>query len=543
MSRRSWVAVVGALAAVRLWITGALPLQVISGAGYDDRLFVERAADLVAGNWLGDYGMLTFAKGPFYPIWVAALDVVGVPLLLARHALYVAACVTLVAALRPLLRGAGIRLALLLLLLFNPATYHGEAMRVVRDGIYSSLALFVLAGAIALLLRSEKPPRTVLPWAVTLGAALAALWMTREEGVWIFPALVILAVATAIGSWMRNRRRLEPGVLGWLGALALAASLVAGVAATNRIVYGAFVITDARSGAFPDAFGALMRVEDSPEFPFVTLDRAERAKLYPVSPALTEIAPWLDGRQGRIWVAATENALGSMSGEIGTGWLFWAVRTGVAGRGHYRDPASAEAFYRRLASEIDAACAGGTVRCGPQRSSVVPPWRSGYEGALVESLGRGVRELLSFASFHVDVRATTTSPKSGYDLFRRIVGGEFSHLEGRPRREGFRTGLLRGIGGAYRFFMPWLAAAALLAALWALVQAARHRRLPPAAVVALALVGSLVARMLLLAYIEVTSFPAMNVLYLGPLFPIALLLCLLGLAGGWAAVRGRDAVP
>ena len=50
MSRPAWAATVGALAAARLWLTGALPLQVIAGAGYDDLLFVKLAAALVEGR-------------------------------------------------------------------------------------------------------------------------------------------------------------------------------------------------------------------------------------------------------------------------------------------------------------------------------------------------------------------------------------------------------------------------------------------------------------------------------------------------------------
>lgn len=540
MSRRGWAAVAG-LVALRLWLTSALPLQVISGAGYDDRLFVEHAAQLAAGRWLGTYGMLTLSKGPFYSMWIAALHALGLPLLFTRHLLYAAACGVLVLALRPLLRGPAFALGLFALLLFNPALYHGEAMRVCRDGIYPSWTLLTLAGAIGLVARAEREPRRLATWAATLGFGLGALWLTREEGLWIVPALVLLGAVGVLAG--RKRRPRRAAAVAWGGGLALAAAMVLAVALVNLSRYGTFAVTDVRSGQFARAFGSLMRVEDPAARPFVAVSRATRERLYAVSPSFAELRRWLEGPSSRIWIVATRDALGGeQQGEIGTGWFFWAFRTAVDAAGYYRDPAAAAGFYRRVADEIGAACDAGRLACTAPRASVVPPWRREYLPRIVRSLGRGTVALTSFARFHADVRPSTLQPRAGYELFRNMVGGEFSPPASAPqRREGLRMALLRATGAAYRLLTPWLAVVSLAAGAVAVGCGVAARRVTPPAWVVGALAAAIATRLALLAYIEVTSFPAMNILYLAPLFPLLLLACALGLHEGVRARRRGSA--
>src|SRR5207247_7678483 len=67
--------------------------------------------------------------------------------------------------------------------------------------------LGLLRAAAVLLRRSEgsRSPgaRIVLP--VALGLAGAAYWLTREEGLWLLPALAVLAAAVAADAWRQWR--------------------------------------------------------------------------------------------------------------------------------------------------------------------------------------------------------------------------------------------------------------------------------------------------------------------------------------------------
>ena len=167
-------------------------------ARIDDRLFLDLARHLLAGEWLGPYDQFTLIKGAFYSLWVAAVHLTGIPLLLAQQLLYVAACALLVVALRPLVAARWLRGLIFVVLLWNPMTFTNvQAMRVVREGIYPALGVLVTACAVALLGRAERPLAEIAGWAAGLGLALGAFWLTREEGLWILPLVVPVVILAA----------------------------------------------------------------------------------------------------------------------------------------------------------------------------------------------------------------------------------------------------------------------------------------------------------------------------------------------------------
>ena len=53
----------------------------------------------------------------------------------------------------------------------------------------------------------------------------------------------------------------------------------------------------------------------------------------------------------------------------------WLLRESAARAGHHESPAKAKEFYRRIATEIDAACGSEGLVCGPPRRSHLPELR------------------------------------------------------------------------------------------------------------------------------------------------------------------------
>ena len=90
----------------------------------------------------------------------------------------------------------------------------------------------------------------------------------------------------------------------------------------------------------------------------------------------------------------------------------WALRDAVEGRGHYRSAIESEAFYTRLANEINYACDSGRIRCLPLRETFAPPFRWEYVGETLQSAKRYTSMVLDMGKGEVGAVPSVGSPQS-----------------------------------------------------------------------------------------------------------------------------------
>ena len=536
------------LVAAKLWLVSAQTVYAIGPAGHDDRLFLEQASSLLAGRWLGPYSQFALMKGPMYSLFIAAVFLLGVPLFTAQHLLYASACWTLVAALRPLVPGRGLRTAIFAAVLFNPVTYDGyRMMRVTRQALLPALSLMIVAGLVAMYARRSGPKRSLLPWAVLTGTALPAFWMTREDSVWMLPCIALLWIAAAVAVW---RERL-PDRLARLALLALPAlGWAAGmgiVAAANLHYYGLFTTCEFRRAEFKDAYGALMRVEPAVWRPGVVVPREARARIYAASPAFSELRSYLEGPGGEGWAAASQvvTHLPPSEHEFAGGWFVWALRDAVISSGHGRSGPDAIAFYARLASEVNGACDGGVLKGGPRRSGFQPPLRREVLRPVWDSSLEAARLAFLFQGIYVD-SPPSVGDYSSLILFADLTRGRLSPVPGGahiwPKQhwlDRVRLDLLKKIAAAYAWTAPWAVGAGALACLGAVAAALLRRKASYFALVGIGLLASVCSMVAICAFIDATSFHAADVGYLTGCYGLVVLFAFVG----WLALAealGRD---
>ena len=462
-----WLSV-AMLSCIKIWLVRGQTLCAIDGP-HDDMLFLNIADNLAHGKWLGDYNNLTLAKGMFYPLFVAAGYRIGVPLLLAQQMLYIFACLLLVVAIRPIVRAPLMLLFIFTILLFNPMSSDvGLATRVAREGIYPALALMLVGLTAGLLVRLHRPYHTILWWSAGLGLAVSAFWLTREEGVWILPFILIVAGFSTVRTWRTkpvNRLRLLYWALPlciWL----LSSGIVAGL---NKVHYGIFTTVEFKEPGFVSAYGALSRVKHTNWLPYVLVPRETRDRIYKASSAFSELRPFLEGNIGRQWSNAfkdlnkkviykqmekdplfaervkeylrenegdliiklwTSNKANTVfdGTEIPGGWFMWALRDAVAAAGHYSSGAAAADYYRRLAHEINIACDEGRLECYGKRATMMAPWHSEYNSYLKNSLIKGMRFLADFEMLYLQGRPSVGSEKS-LTAFKKLTRERLSPVE------------------------------------------------------------------------------------------------------------------
>jgi hypothetical protein len=538
LPRRPWLAGVAVLALIagKQWLAADLGVTVYGNAAHDDALYVQQAHSIMEGHWLGTYNELTLAKGPAYPLFLAGVGRLGCPLRQAQTLLHALACLVFVVALRPLVPNAGLRLLLFAVLLFDPQTLSaGTVGRVLRVGIQPALVLLTLGGFIGLAARIHRPLRHLVGWALGAGLAGAAFWFSREEGIWLVPSIVVLVVVAAglalRGSdgrkWWRLAVLAVPFVLGLLASGALAYA--------NARRYGAPVTVDFTNGAYPQAFGALARITPAEAIPRVPITKETRLRAYAVSPAFAELRPYLEGEYGAGWArygweGSDHPAAGK---EIRGGWIPWALRGAAQAAGHYENARTAEAYWRQVATEINAACADGRLAAGAPRSGFMPRWQLSLLAPLQVALRQAAEVALRLGDFQAGSNLSSATEEQ-MQLFASVIHqpGVVAHRPPSVRAQA-RVVLYQ----LYRW-CGW--GAALVAGVSALVVAAvalRRRRFAVELAVLTALCGGVVALLLVVALVDVTSFGSLYSVYLAPATALALATWVLAPAWAWRLIR------
>lgn len=548
-----WVALV-AIAAGSLWLRMAFPISALGHSVYDDLLFARLASYIHAAHWLGPYDELTMAKGAAFSVFLALNEASRLPLALSQHLLYLAASLYFAFTMGAVFRSRSAVIVFFALLAVNPLFWNPDiGGRVVRENFYVSLSLLLVAQSVQAFVLERAPTptgdwrakRTLL---LALGATTGIYWLTREEGVWLLPSILVAAVfglfrlaRSGRGDW----RVIWKVIAGFVLVPSAACGLLVGAVNTaNYVKYGVFRNNDFRSSDFQAAYGTLARISHAQWRPYVVFPRDAREHAYGASPAARVLRPHLEGVVGERWrKAGCEQTNTDPCPEILSGWFMWALRDAVAAAGYYRSASNAKGYYEDLAREINAACDDGSIPCGRRSDSLVPPWRPEYLQRWMASARAVFGTLFTLGDTMVRVKPSVGDPRS-LALFSRVTNEALASRQlcpDDPRRAAGATACIPDrlrleIAQSLARFQSRASAFALPLALgaWPLCIAVSiiRRRWHLGHVVAAALVAAVASRVALLSFLEATSIPSNNMLYLSPVTPLALALvpCILFLA-------------
>ncbi|OQX19236.1 MAG: hypothetical protein BWK76_05305 [Desulfobulbaceae bacterium A2] len=527
---------------LKLWLVSPHDIMA-TVTPHDDLLFINLAASLLSGDWLGDYNQLTLIKGPFYSMFIALVYWLNIPLLLAQQLLQAGAGAVFVLALRPLIRRSWLLLAVFFVLLFNPFSYNYPSVgRVLQLAIYPSLGLLVFGLALGLALRAGDSLRRGLPWALWLGLVTGLFWLTRDESVWIVPSLALLLLWSVGNALVRGRGwrgvallHLLPATV-WYGVLLLVCGL-------NYLYYGVFVRNELESPEFKAAYGGLLRIRTAEDRQYYPVVQAARRLGYEVSPALRELEPYLDGEIGNRWQRICACP------DLPAAFFIWAFRDAVTAAGYHMNAVDTLAFYGRIGEEIDQACSQGRIECRPRLTSLMPPWRPEYNAQLLPIYGKLLRQIVTMNAWALTQGGLAAkvegwrsqAPLPEMVLFesitrervlpaRKDVQETEPHFHRQLNRE--KTRLLDQIGRAYQRVVPYLFVVAFCLTVGTTLLDLRHRRLSPLPLCNWALLGGILAINAVITLVYITSYSevgrAMTTAF--PLVPAFILMAGLDLA-------------
>ncbi len=514
---RGWLAVAGpwvSLVVAKLWLVDGQRLTAYGSLTIDDQWFVERASWITVGEWLGPFDAHTLIKQPGYPMFVAAAHAVKVPLLLAHQLVYVFAIAVMLVAMRSLLPTRRRRLWAFALMLFNPMTMNTPvSARVDRAGLYPALTVLLLACLVGLVSNCDRLRRSTASWAVGASVSVGALWLVREEWLLLLPGLAC-GLLLAIGRLLRAPLPTIQRVGAVVAVACVPVSILVGTVwlqQANESRYGVR-ITNVEQTSMSAGLGPTFRVEPATTFDQFPVTVETRELIYTVSPHFADLRDEIERGGGLRYASIRPDGVRDLGGQV----FQWVVLDAIGATGHAMSAVELDAMFRSIADEIDAACADGRLRCSAPHSGIAPAWQWNRLPGLMARTVTGLRKTVDLGAFSA-LSPDGDGTAADRALFARMTGEPLA-----PGPNGFFTRQRVHLISALRWLYRLLAVAAVVVALAKARSALRSRRAPSWTMLTVVSVGALLVlvRVIGLAYLDLTTFPAFAPTYLASAYAV-----------------------
>jgi hypothetical protein len=389
--------------------------------------------------WSRPYSWTAFFRPPAYPLFIALVHSLGIPLRIATEFFQIGGYLALIAVLRRMQLARWVCLSIFAALVLHPASFQLNN-DVQPDMFYAALLMYALAGLLLTLITNR------MVTAILTGLSFALLWNTREVD-FLLPILFATYLALAFwklypetGWWRQTGEKfLAPA----LSIFATTVILTLAVYAMNYRAFKGFSKSQMTAPSFKAAYRALVDIKPSRTIRFIPVSNEAFHLAYGVSPTFAQLENQFEGKLGRDWQAETLSTHG-ISGEIGAGWLRFALPNVAASVGAYQDPAKTNRFYRAVAREINRACRKKRIPSRFVLSTFLDPGAIRSLRFFPESLGRIT------AIFFLRYTMSTDREDA---ILRPAQRALYDEMAGR-RSSLTQIGTLRIVGWAFQFGDP-----------------------------------------------------------------------------------------
>jgi hypothetical protein len=503
-------------------------------APIDDDLMFRRAQSIAGGKWLGEYGWLTISKHMGFSVWLAFLHKLKIPYLVGNMALWCTASAFCTGAFRPVLKKNKQWLFVYLLLAFNPAASASFSTRVYRDSVFPALCLMFFSGVCGAAFRRKENFKKILPWLCLYGLSFGAVYLTREDGIWVLPFFIGAGVIVTADLYKSGTKNIAKPIGAMLLPFVLSFILIGAYAFQNYRHYSRFIVSDFDSGEFKAAYGAMTSLKQESWNPLVAVPASVRADLYREIPMFAPVEEALEEK----WLK--NGYFDSELQDFKSGSFYWALRKALDTLGVYDSPQTARDYYVNLTAQIQKAVDEGRLKTtdGTRRlrRSLTPPIKKEYVLPVISQTFDGMKKTVKFADCDplaqraVGVYKEEIQPVEDFihqkGATAMIENTDIPYLS-LVRKAGH--GILRFIRSLYAVFIPISAVFAFIWQIKVLKDDLFFKRLSFSGFLNIVMLGILlmmIFRRAMVGFMEVSSFGiGTYVMYLSTIHPLLILYC------------------
>lgn len=351
-----------------------------------DDLWQIRAA--ARAYWGGGYGPDKLYHLPVFPLFMDAVQVIGLPLRLALELFYCGSACLLVGALWRLGAPVGVALLSAIALIFHPASFQLPN----RCGA-EILLTPLLMGAIATSLLwwvNRKGPNC---WRYVFYASLwwALAWNVRKESIVLLPIFVMMFLFAILVDRQAGWQKSFAGIA---LMLCFCFAVQTAIKTANLLRWGLFATSVQTAPGFKSAVKSLQSIRPKVPLAYIPVSDEVRQRAYAVSPAFAKLKPFLDGDAVNGWTVHSrpftdsKGLTGLGKNEISAGWFYWAFYDAVIAAGYGAHPGEADLFLAQIGTEINRAISDGRLPGRWVPMTMVDPSLSTWLPRLPESLQR-----------------------------------------------------------------------------------------------------------------------------------------------------------
>ena len=331
---------------IKIYMTSNLPIYYNVNLKYDDALMINQAVDLTSGNYLGKYSHLTLAKGIFYPLFIAILNICKIPYLVGLSLFYIGSIIIFTCSLFKIINNKYILYFIYLFLLLNPLSFSLMTFqKIYRNSLMSSL-VFYLFGFLILLYKSYKQTvKKSILIAFFLGLFYFFITNTREDTMWFIPCFLIIFI-TAIYDIIKIKQYKK--ILLFIIPIITYLSFNNLLCFINYKNYNIYTTNELSGTNYSKAFLKILSIKDERSIEKVSIHPNTYIKLAKISPNFN------------ILYNKLKEVKNIESLYLHNSVIIWVLREYAYLHGYYDNSMKAEKFWYEIANDIEYAFNNGT---------------------------------------------------------------------------------------------------------------------------------------------------------------------------------------